>query len=64
MSTILIATANDKNDSLHKLEEEGKEIQRILNSVLRKNYDIVLLPHATTEDITNVLNLLTYKCYY
>jgi CHAT domain len=57
MSTILIATANDKNDSLHKLEAEGKEIQRILNSSLRKNYDIVLLPHATTDDIIDELNV-------
>lgn len=57
MATILVITANDPNDHLQNLAREGKDIQRLLNSAPRKNYDVALIPETTTEDIVNELNV-------
>ena len=57
MKTVLIITANDPNDRLQMLAREGKEVQLLLNSAARKNYDVVLLPETTTGDIIKELNV-------
>ncbi len=49
--TILIVTADDSSAKLNKLLDEGKEIQRTLNSVQGREYEIVLLPDASINDI-------------
>ena len=57
-STILICTANDSDQvRLGKLADEGKEIQRLLNGSPRKNYDVVLSPESSTDDIIQELNV-------
>lgn len=57
MKTLLIITANDPNDPLQNLARKGKDIQRLLNSAARKNYDVALIPETTTEDIVKELNV-------
>ena len=57
MQTILIITANDPNDRLNMLAREGKDIQLVLNSAVRKNYEVVLVPETTTADIIKELNV-------
>ncbi len=57
-STILIFTANDADQvRLSQLANEGKEIQRLLNGSPRKNYDVVLSPESSTDDIIKELNV-------
>ncbi len=55
--TILIVTANDAEGSLSRLSDEAKEIQRILNSVPEKAYEIILLPSAKIVDIIEVFKV-------
>jgi CHAT domain len=57
MKNILIITANDPNDRLQMLAREGKDVQFLLNSAPRKNYEVVLLPETTTADIIKELNI-------
>ena len=54
--TILIVTANDPDDRLASLAEESKNIQYTLNNVPNKDFNLVLLPEATTADIIKTLN--------
>lgn len=51
MSTILILTVNDPQNSLKKLSEEGKEIQRILNAAPARTFDTALIPDASIQDL-------------
>lgn len=56
--TILIFYANASNQAyLKKLAEEGKEIQRILNSVLGREYEVALIPEAGPQNIIDELNV-------
>lgn len=57
MPTILLFTANDPDQRLLQLSREGKEIQRLLNSVPGRDYDIVLVPDATVPDIIEELKV-------
>ena len=57
MKTILIITANDPNDRLAALAKEGNAIQYALNQVPRKNYNVVPLSEATTEEIIKELDV-------
>ena len=54
MPTILIITANDAKSSL-QVAAEAKEIQRTLDRVVNKNYQVKLLPETSTADIVEVL---------
>lgn len=51
MPTILLVTANDKADRLDKLTAEVKEIQRTLNSAYGRDYETVLVPETSIEDL-------------
>ncbi len=51
MPTILLVTANDPDARLHKLSEEGKEIQRTLNSATGRDFDVALLPDTSIRDL-------------
>lgn len=51
MPTVLIVTANDPVARLGKLSEEGKEIQRTLNSAYGRAFESVLVPDTSIKDI-------------
>ncbi|MFN0217002.1 MAG: CHAT domain-containing protein [Saprospiraceae bacterium] len=55
--TLLLLTANDTTNPLPLLTREGKDIQRLLNSIPRKSYEVVLSPESGTADIVNELNV-------
>jgi|GEM_PF-2412152 len=56
MSTILLLTANDKNQYLDNLTREVNDIQTLLYATERKNFDIQLIPETTTQRIIDALN--------
>lgn len=56
--TVLIFYANTSNQTyLKKLAEEGKEIQRILNSVSGRDYEVAIIPEAGVQNIIDELNV-------
>lgn len=56
-ATALIFYANSPEQAvLHKLAEEGKNIQYLLNGSSRKFFNVVLVPEAKTEDVIKELN--------
>ncbi len=57
MPTILLLTANDSADLLDKLTAEVKEIQRTLNSAHGRDYETVLVPEASIEDLIKEFNV-------
>lgn len=57
MPTILLLTANNKTDRLDQLTAEVKEIQRTLNSAYGKDYETVLVPETSLEDLIQEFNV-------
>jgi hypothetical protein len=57
MPTILLLTANDQNERLEKLTAEVKEIQRTLNSAYGRDYETVLVPETSLEDLIQEFNV-------
>jgi len=55
--TILIVLANDSRGSLEKLSSEANEIQRILNGVPGREYEVVVVPEASIKDIVEEFKL-------
>ncbi len=56
MKTILIATANDARGTL-ELANEANEIQNILLKRIVGNYQVQVIPEATTQRLVEALNL-------
>lgn len=57
MPTILLLTANDSSNQLDKLTAEVKEIQRTLNSAYGRDYETVLVPETSIEDLIKEFNI-------
>lgn len=57
MPTILLVTANDSTYRLDKLAAEVKEIQRTLNSAYGRDYETVLVPETSIEDLIKEFNV-------
>ncbi|MEO6038756.1 MAG: CHAT domain-containing protein, partial [Saprospiraceae bacterium] len=55
--TLLLLTANDPDNHLPLLTREGKDLQRLLNAVPRKQYEVVFSPESDTEDLIKELNV-------
>ena len=55
-TTLLLLTANDPDQHLPLLTQEGKDLQRLLNAAPRKNYQVVLSPESDAEDLIKELN--------
>lgn len=56
-TTLLLLTANDPDQHLPLLTQEGKDLQRLLNAAPRKNYEVVLSPESDAEDLIKELNM-------
>ncbi len=61
-ATVLVFYANASNQVfLDQLADEGKEIQRILTSASGREYEVMLIPEASIENVLNELNVPNRK---